>query len=376
MLADLRELARSILDALPHAALVVSDSGQTVMRNAAAGDMLPSGAMIDEILAAAGIAEIHWATEMAALAEGRGRLVRRNVRLTARGNRQLVADVHLRRLGPCRLIGAPAPGGSAEADAATGQVADGSCVLVLVDDISARVSIERRLAAGERLAAAGTLAAKVAHELNNPLDGVLRFVGLAERVAGPEASEYLTQARGGLMRMAEIVRGLLERGRPWQASGERAEVQALLDEAVRTMQPRAHAIGVSVVCDFDDRVDGAVEGSVFQVFCNIIKNALDAMPDGGVLAIAVCPADRQCEIVFEDTGSGLTEEEADRIFEPFYTTKPPGEGSGLGLAICREILARLGGTISAGARTEGGASITVRLPLHPAWRPVQQESAT
>ena len=340
--------------------------GEVVLRNAAADATLPAGGHMEQVLQKSSGSEVHWATEVAALGGSAGRLVRRNIRLKGTASRLLVVDVFLRSLPPA--LSAGVLGGD--------DGSDGPCVLVLVDDVSSRVSAERRVAAGERLAAAGPLAAKVAHELNNPLDGVLRFVGLAERVAGEQARGYLSQVRDGLMRMADVIRALLEQGRPWQAAGERAELAAVLDEAVRALQPRAQSAGVSIVCDFDDRVEGTVEGSVFQVFCNVVKNALDAMPTGGILTIAVRPAGAQCEVRFEDTGCGLTEEEAARIFEPFHSTKPPGEGSGLGLTISREILARLGGTIAAAPRGEGGARITVRLPLRPLWKPESQEPAS
>jgi signal transduction histidine kinase len=350
METDPREIMSLILDALPQAAMIAARDGRVILRNAGADAMLPGGGDMGAVLGDGQAGQVHWDTEMAALADGAGRLVRRGVNLAGRGSRQLVVDIHYRH-----LAGLPP-------DLAGG----GACVLVLVEDVSSRLSMERRLAAEERLAATGAVAAKVAHELNNPLDGVLRFLGLAQRQAGQQAGKHLEQARQGLMRMAQIIRGLLEQGRPWQAAGERSAVHRLLDEAVAAMQPRAQSLGVSVVCDLDGRVQGAAEGSVFQVFCNIIKNALDAMPGGGVLTICLRPAGAQCEVEFADTGCGLSDQEAVRIFEPFYTTKHPSEGSGLGLSICREILARLGGTIAARGRPEGGAAITVRLPLEPA----------
>jgi len=351
MQPDLSELVTGVLEALPQSALVATRRGRIVARNTQAERLLPAGENIEAVLGPGGARQIDWEAEVAVLSDEAGRVVRRDVNLTSAAGRPVVADVHLGWMGAGR---------------------EGH-VLVLVEDTSGRVSRERRVATGERLAAAGTLAAKVAHELNNPLDGVLRFVGLAERIAGPEAGRYLSQARGGLLRMAEIIRSLLEQGRPWRAGGERTAVQRLLDEAVRTMQPRAQTIGVAMVCDFDDGVEGTVEGSVFQVFCNVIKNSLDAMPNGGMLTITLRPAEGDCEIEFADTGCGLTEAETEGIFEPFYTTKPPAEGSGLGLAICREIVTRLGGTIAVRSRAGSGLIVTARIPLHPTWEANQQE---
>jgi signal transduction histidine kinase len=343
MNADLRKLVTPLFDALPHPALIVDWAGDILLRNAAAGALFGEGSSIELAL---GLAEgaFRWAAERAALREPPGRLVRRGLRLAGRQGRQVLADVHLSRI---------AAGDAGGAD---------SQVLVFIEDISGRVSMERRMAAAERMTAAGTLAAKVAHELNNPLDGALRYIGLAERVAGEKAEKYLTGARGGLVRMAEIIRSLRQQG-GWQASGERESVQRLLDDAVASMQPRAQAAGVSILCDLADDVTGVVDGSVFQVFCNVIKNALDAMPRGGLVTVTIRGADGGCIVRFADTGIGLNEGEAEKIFEPFYTTKPAGEGSGLGLSICREIMARLGGAITAAPGPRGGAVVTVSLPV-------------
>ena len=333
---------------MAQAALVVARDGEILIRNANACSILPHGDRIEVALDLIRGQEIHWTAEMNALADGAPRVVHRNVRITGQAGRQLAVDVIVRPL---------------HCGVKTGRLSDGSCVLVLVEEVSSRISMERRLAAGERLAATGSVAAKVAHELNNPLDGVMRYIGLAERHCGPEAARHLAAARKGLMRMAEIIRGLLDQGRPWQNAGERTAVHRLLDEAVGVMQPRAHSLGVTVICDFDDRVQGIVEGSVFQVFCNIIKNALDAMPGGGRLNISLAPKGKGCEVVLADSGCGLPADQAERIFEPFHTTKPPGEGSGLGLTLCREILQHLGGSISAEPNPGGGAIFRVQLPL-------------
>jgi len=343
-----------VLDALTQAALVVARDGEILIRNANACRILPQGDRIEAVLDLGRGQQIDWPAEMNALAEGAQRVVHRNVRVSGPAGRQLAVDVMVRPLH-CGIK--------------AGKLSDGSCVLVLVEEVSSRISMERRLAAGERLAATGSVAAKVAHELNNPLDGVLRYLGLAERHSGPEAAGYLSAAREGLMRMAQIIRGLLDRGRPWQNAGERTSVHRLLDEAVGVMQPRAHSLGVTVICDFDDRAQGLVEGSVFQVFCNIIKNALDAMPDGGLLKISLSPTPKGCEVVFADSGCGMSAEQAERIFDPFYTTKPPGEGSGLGLTLCREILQHLGGSIRAEGGPGGGAVFRVQLPLRSALPP-------
>ncbi len=334
-----QELASMAFDALPQAVLIVDTGGGIILRNSAAEAMLPAGDKISEVLKSGTEAQIIWDEELASLGRATGDLTHRNVSATGKGNRELLVDLHLHLLG------------------GKGQ----NAAVVVIEDVSSRASMERRLAAGERLASVGELAGKVAHELNNPLDGVLRYIGLAERACSPGAAEYLTKARLGLNRMAGIIRDLT--GEAGGLADRRQSADKLLDEAIAVMNPLAQAAGVSVVCDVSDSAEADIAGSVFQVFCNVIKNALDAMPDGGALTIRLRCDGGQCVADFSDTGCGISDEQAEAIFQPFYTTKPSGKGVGLGLSICREILTRLGGTISARNRPEGGAIITVRVPL-------------
>ncbi|HUW84426.1 MAG TPA: ATP-binding protein [Phycisphaerae bacterium] len=240
--------------------------------------------------------------------------------------------------------------------------------MLVAEDVTARMSMERRLAVSERLAAVGKHSAKVAHELNNPLDGILRYINLAMRVAKQSGQEkivdYLERSRGGLMRVVEITGELLEFSRSTYANLEESSINEIVDEAVKAMEDKAVAQGVTTVCDYHEqmpRLRGS--GNVFQVFCNLIKNAIDAMAAGeGKLLISTRVAGRDAVIVFEDTGVGLPEE-IDRVFEPFFSTKGPGKGTGLGLAICRDILEKYNGRITAERRGGGGSIFTVRIPL-------------
>jgi len=218
-----------------------------------------------------------------------------------------------------------------------------------------------------RMAALGRLAARVAHELNNPLDGILRYVNLALRVnhsggGDSRINEYLDKARGGLLRMAQITTGLLEFSRASHAPPEQATINRIIEDAIASMAGRAAETGVSVERHFLAADLPVARGSnIFQVFCNLIKNALDAMPQGGTLTVVTRTEPDDLVIAIEDTGIGLPDE-ADRIFEPFFTTKEAGRGTGLGLAVCREIIERYGGTITAHRRDPKGTAFVVRIP--------------
>jgi signal transduction histidine kinase len=256
----------------------------------------------------------------------------------------------------------------------TGEVTGG---ILLAENVTTRISMERRLAVSERLAAVGKLAAKVAHELNNPLDGVLRYTNLALRRANsssaqvgapatatdPKIVEYLRQIESGIARMRDIVSSLLDFARTAPASFQQATLNKIVEDAISALEGKAHEAGVTVVCNFHEADMPVVRGSsLFQIFCNLTKNAIDAMPDGGALIITTKLIDADLVISFEDSGTGLPEN-IEQIFEPFFTTKPPGQGTGLGLAVCRELIAKYSGTITAHRREPKGTAMIVRFPV-------------
>ena len=239
---------------------------------------------------------------------------------------------------------------------------------VIIEDITEKVNTQRQLAGAEKLAAIGQLASRVAHELNNPMDGILRYVNLSLRIIEQEnlekPKEYLAQCREGLMRMVQIVSELLEFSRNSYVSFEYVKIERIIEDAVKTMEGRAEAAGVRISRSYAPNIPKIRSSNLFQVFCNLIKNALDAMPDGGQLSISTrFTADNTAIVEFCDTGVGLPTENTEAIFEPFFTTKDKVKGTGLGLAISKDIIERHGGRITAENATEGGSVFTVYLPV-------------
>ena len=242
-----------------------------------------------------------------------------------------------------------------------------SDAVVLIEDVTEKVNFQRESANTERLAAVGKLASKVAHELNDPLDGILRYVNLAIRIIEKEnlekPKEYLTQCRKGLMRMVQIVSELLEFSRSTYTPLEYTSIEQIIEEAVKTMDSKAETLNVQILRDYTSGLPKIQSGNLFQVFCNLAKNALDAMPNGGELRISTYLAcNDTIAAEFRDTGTGLPAENVEVIFEPFFTTKEKGKGTGLGLAICRDIIESHHGQITAENRPEGGSIFTVYLP--------------
>mgnify|MGYP003920339845 CR=1 FL=1 len=236
--------------------------------------------------------------------------------------------------------------------------------LVVVEDVGEVEQLRQRLHLYEHLAIMGKLSLCVAHELNNPLDGVRRYISLAQRKKEDpaEVERYLTEALKGLHRMSLTIRSLLSSANPLKAPRSADNLLNLLQEAVKIMMFQASDQRVQV--DFlpaPELRQVSAEGDLYHVFINVIKNALQAMPTGGRLLIQGGLTPQGVEISFKDSGPGLKPEEVEQIFQPFYTTKESGEGLGLGLPICRKILERYQGKLV--VESEPGAGTLVRILL-------------
>lgn len=347
---SLRNIAEHVFHSLSLGIIVFDPELNVILRNQAATILLPPGRSIAETLAEATVDSKYqnWAIELRHAIEARGQ--RHYDGVTCKPSNGEVKMLNM----VCTPLN----------DAATGKTIGG---LLVIEDITARLSMERRLAVSERLAAVGKLAAKVAHELNNPLDGIMRYINLAIRISqteqGPErVVRYLGEARKGLGRMVQILGELLEFSRSSYGTYDEANVNRYVEDAVGAMQDKALRKGVNIVCSMEGVMPGLRVGSnLFQVFCNLIKNAVDAMPDGGTLTITTRTINGDVLVCFEDTGPGLPGD-IGLIFQPFYTTKPAGQGTGLGLAICKDIIEKYNGRIIAENRMEGGARFTVVVP--------------
>ena len=241
---------------------------------------------------------------------------------------------------------------------------DSPAFLCTYVDVTEKLSFERETAHVEKMAAIGRLAGSVAHELNNPLHAILTFVQLAQKPAVPDEklTRYHEVIRESAIRCRDIVLSLRNFSRRESASdGRLVDLHQVCDKALVLFSTLRG----------DKRVERTAAGTVDayclgnanqfqQVLVNLIQNAVDASPEGGVIRVSVEQENDQLVVAVEDQGSGVPESERHKIFEPFYTTKPEGVGTGLGLAISHQIL-----------REHGGASdrvnvFTSRLPRdHP-----------
>jgi len=235
---------------------------------------------------------------------------------------------------------------------------------------------QRNLMVAQRLSSMGTLASGIAHEINNPLGGMLNAVRSLKRrdLSEEKQEEYLQLIRDGLERIRRIVGRVLE----FAPSRDRVEVKEMnLNETIDSIRHlekhRIEDLGITVQTDTPDdpvRIQAAPM-EIQQALFNVFKNAIDAVsenePDEPMeIRVSVRVRDDEDEAVVDvtDTGPGMSDQMRDRAFDPFYTSKNDGDGSGLGLSIAHRIVQNHGGTIEIHDTSENGTSIRVYLPRH------------
>jgi PAS domain S-box-containing protein len=238
--------------------------------------------------------------------------------------------------------------------------------MLVVEDVTEREQLKQRLQLFEHLAVMGKLTLCVAHELNNPLDGIRRYLSLAllKKDDPGEVERFLGEAQKGLKRMSLSLKSLMFSVNPFKGPAKAADhLVHLLQDAVKIMMFQASDQGVEVLLELPfEGQDLMVEADLYYVFVNVIKNALQAMPQGGSLRICGQAQRDGVRITFRDSGPGLSPEEQEKIFQPFYSTKEGIQGLGLGLPICQKILARQGGRLEVESAPGRGTRVTVILP--------------
>ncbi|MCL4501057.1 MAG: HAMP domain-containing histidine kinase [Deltaproteobacteria bacterium] len=208
----------------------------------------------------------------------------------------------------------------------------------------------------------------MAHEINNPLAGILIYAELLARDLAQDAPirENVDIIINQTMRCQQIVNRLLDFSR--QSLGEKKllDVNEILRRCVELVRHQAFFHNIQIKEDFDTELPQIVgdPGQLQQVFTNLLLNAADAVSGAGTITLSSHPSWHGKGVVLQfcDSGCGIPEEIRDKIFEPFFTTKPPGKGTGLGLSIVYGVIQRHGGTIQAYSPPAGGTIFTVTLP--------------
>jgi len=238
-------------------------------------------------------------------------------------------------------------------------------------DVTERKEIEGQLMAADRMVSIGTLAAGVAHEINNPLSYVLANLSLLPDALGtttPEVTDILGAARDGAERVRQIVRDLKTFSRAEESVQGDLDIHRVLD-AVANLSWNEIRHRARLVKDYGQSLPpvAANEGRLGQVFLNLVVNAAQAMPEGQAnqheIRLHTHAEGNRVVVEVRDSGAGIKAEHLEHLFDPFFTTKPVGVGTGLGLFICKNIVTSLGGTISVKSEVAKGTVFTVSLPV-------------
>lgn len=256
--------------------------------------------------------------------------------------------------------------------------ADGTLIRVIIiwTDVSGAVQQKERASRNERLVALGTMAATVAHEINNPLTYVKANIDdVREQLSGValpnsvDLLECLDDARQGTDRVAVIVARMLRLVRSEESEDVRCRLETVVQSAADVT---GNAIRHRATLTTEIEGAGWVrirDSSLFQVLVNLLNNAAQAIPLSGeekhTVRITAQRSEQWVEILVSDTGSGMTTEQKQNAFDPFFTTKPVGEGTGLGLPLAKSMIESAGGTISVESTPGVGTTFTIRLETMP-----------
>jgi signal transduction histidine kinase len=227
---------------------------------------------------------------------------------------------------------------------------------------------QEHLIRAERLATIGQLAAGVAHEIGNPLSSLLAYLDL---LSDPEntPAEHLdltSRALDATQRIHRTIRELLDYSRARPDSLELLDPVPAIHQALRLVEPQKRLRGVRLTSLLPSSLPPVLldEGKLTQVIVNLLMNAADALQNQGDVSLSAQTTDAELIIQVHDSGPGIPTDVLPHIFQPFFTTKPPGEGTGLGLAICDHIAHQLHGRLSVQTSPQDGTTFLLHLPLH------------
>lgn len=246
-------------------------------------------------------------------------------------------------------------------------------VLLHFSDITQEIRMKAAMIQADRLASLGTMASALAHDINNPLSVALGTLGFLLEDLGSsnaEVSDGLRIVERNTWKCVDVVRNFLKLSRAGRPKYGPVFLDRVIDDILRLLNKDLAICGVRVALDVGPTLP-AVEGNetqLQQILLNLIVNARDAMEQGGTLTLRGRREEGKVVLEVGDTGAGIAPELLGRIFDSFFTTKPPGKGTGLGLAICRALTHDHGGSLDAVSELGAGTTFTLRLPVSQAVR--------
>ena len=241
-------------------------------------------------------------------------------------------------------------------------------------DLREMISVKRKLketqdqlVQAEKLAAMGRLTSQIAHELNNPLYGIMNTLELL-KVEIPDTSKrrrLLDMSLSEIVRLSVMLKNMLTFSRPEEEARKDVDMNSFLEGILMLLEKQLKETDIRLVTEYDEKLPAAKvsPNQMRQVLLNIVKNAIEAMPRGGTLTISTRKENGRLRILVRDTGIGMSEEVKQKIFEAFFTTKEQVRGVGLGLSVCYGIVQGHGGEIQVESAPEKGSTFLIILPV-------------
>ncbi|HBG60852.1 MAG: hypothetical protein A2Y03_07550 [Omnitrophica WOR_2 bacterium GWF2_38_59] len=226
-------------------------------------------------------------------------------------------------------------------------------------------TLKKQIRVQEKFASIGKLAGGIAHEFNNPLDGVLRYTNLClENTKDDEVVRgYLLEIKHGLNRMVDIVRSLIACSRNELLGNEKIEFKSAVSNSIKNVRPEIFNKDIAIIEEIADDIPILPNFGLERVFDNLLRNAIYAVENKGQIKIRAAVTDGVLEIVVSDTGRGIPEKDIKSIFEPFFTTKDISKGCGLGLTIVDEVVKSYNGRINVESTISEGTVFTIEIPV-------------
>jgi PAS domain S-box-containing protein len=225
---------------------------------------------------------------------------------------------------------------------------------------------QAQLLQSEKLAAMGRLTSQIAHELNNPLYGIMNTLELLKTEISPQSKrrKILEMALSETVRLTDLLRKMLSFSKPDEEEKQPVDVNVVLDEILLLVRKQLQESSIKISTSFEAELAKvyASKNQLRQVFLNMVSNARDAMPEGGTLSIKTTSNRYGIRIEITDTGLGIREEHVNKIFDTFFTTKDGTKGVGLGLSVCYGFIKEHGGDIKVSSRRGEGTTFTIILP--------------
>ncbi len=239
--------------------------------------------------------------------------------------------------------------------------------LLLVEDNTKNYDMRQRLLEAEKFSLIGSLTSMITHEVNNPLDGVMRLINLSLAQAGEDdpVREYLGEAQKGLNRIASLVRSLLSFSRKSASfDGEFTSLNTVIDSAVKVVRGRHEGKDISLRLKLASESPTVRTNDFYQIVGNLLSNSFDAVkPERGNVGIETKMDSDSLHITVHDDGCGIPKHVQSRIFDTFWTTKEYGRGTGLGLAIMKKMVDKYGGKIEVESEEDVGTRTHLTFPL-------------